>query len=73
MIKLMIVICDACKKESFSDGPKMPQGWISVRWVKGILEPLGAPTKPESGRYHLCSPACEKKMFPPEPNAYGGK
>lgn len=65
MIKRMIVVCDACKKEAFSDGPKMPDGWRSVRWVEGLVSPPGREMLP-SGRYHVCSPACLTQLFPNE-------
>lgn len=72
MIKLMVVVCDACKKEQFSDGPKMPEGWRAVKWVEGlVVRPDREHIK--SGRYHLCSPACLDKLFPKQSDAYGGE
>jgi hypothetical protein len=66
--------CDACMKvvETVThDGkPLLPEGWVALRWVPGILSPPEArpPPKPK----HFCSVACreacrEARAFSVEP------
>lgn len=58
MIKSMLIKCDMCPRETFTDGSKDAPGWKSIRWQPGVITPPTGWTPPRAGRYDLCSPAC---------------
>lgn len=59
----MVVVCDGCGAETFTDGTKAPAGWRSAKFVPGLISPPGKPVM-RPGRYDFCSPACIDKVFP---------
>jgi hypothetical protein len=58
--------CDGpyCLTTAFGD--RLPEGWLVVRWVPGILSPPGF--KPPPTKYACCKRCAEAMCAVPVPN-----